>query len=45
MVVELSKVVVSEPSEDSVDSDRPDVVVKLPGNVLGEPSEETVDSD
>ena len=44
MVVELSKTVVWEPSEDSVDSDRPDVVVKLPGAVVGESSEETVDS-
>ena len=34
-----------ELSEDTVGSDRPDVVVKLPGTVVGEPSEETVDSD
>ena len=45
MVVELSRTVVLEPSEDTVDSDRPDVVEKLPGTELGETSEETVDSD
>ena len=45
MVVELSRTVVWEPSEDIVDSDRPDVVVELPGNVVGETSGETVDPD
>ena len=45
MVVELSRTVVWEPSEDTVDSDRPDVVVELPGNVVGETSGETVDPD
>ena len=43
--MELSKTVVWEPSEDTVDSDRLDVVVNLSGTVVGEPSEETVDSD
>ena len=45
MVVELSSTVVWVPSEDTVDSDRPDVVLELPGTVVGEPSEETVNSD
>ena len=45
MVVELSRTVVWEPSEDTVDSDRTDVVVELPGTVVEDPSEETVDSD
>ena len=34
-----------ELSEDTVDSERTDVVVKLPGIVVVELSEETVDSD
>ena len=45
MVVELSRTVVWEPSEDTVDSDRTDVVVELPGPAVGDPSAETVDSD
>ena len=45
MVVELSRTVVWEPSEDTVDSDRTDVVVELPGTVVEEASEETVDPD
>ena len=45
MVVELSRTVVWEPSEDTVDSDRIDVVVELPGPAVGDPSAETVDSD
>ena len=45
MVVELSRTVVWEPSEDIVDSDRPDVVVELQGPAVGDPSVETVDSD
>ena len=45
MVVELSRTVVWEPTEDSVGSVGPDVVVELPGTVVGEASEETVDSD
>ena len=45
MVVELSRTVVWEPSEDAVDSDRTDVVVELPGTVVEEASEETVDPD
>ena len=45
MVVELSRTVVWEPSEDTVDSDRPDVVVELQGPAVGDPSVETVDSD
>ena len=45
MVVELRRTVVWEPSEDTVDSERTDVVVKLPGIVVVELSEETVDSD
>ena len=45
MVVELSRTVVWEPSEDTVDSDRTDVVVELPGPAVGDPSTETVDSD
>ena len=45
MVVELSRTVVWEPSEDTVDSDRTDVVVELPGPVVGGPSVETVNSD
>ena len=45
MVVEFSKTVVWEPSEDIVNSDRTDVVVELPGTVVGELSEETVGSD
>ena len=45
MVVELNRTVVWEPSEDTVDSERPDVVMKLPGTVVAEVSEETVDSD
>ena len=43
MVVELSRTVVWEPSEDTVDSERSDVV--LSGTVVGEPSVETVESD
>ena len=31
--------------EDTVDSDRTDVVVELPGTAVEDPSEETVDSD
>ena len=31
--------------EDTVDSDRTDVAVELPGTVVEDPSEETVDSD
>ena len=34
-----------ELSEDTVDSDRTDVVVELPGTSVEDPSEETVDSD
>ena len=45
MVVELNRTVVWEPSEDTVDSERPDVVMKLPGTVVAEVSEETVGSD
>ena len=45
MVVELSRTVVWEPSEDTVDSDRSDVVVELQGSAVGDPSVETVDSD
>ena len=45
MVVELSRTVVWEPSEDTVESDRTDVVVELPGTVVEEASEETVDPD
>ena len=45
MVVELSRTVVWELSEDTVDSDRTDVVVELPGPAVGDPSAETVDSD
>ena len=45
MLVELSRTVVWEPSEDTVDSDRTDVVVELPGPAVGDPSTETVDSD
>ena len=45
MVVELSRTVVWEASEDTVDSKRPDVVMELPGTVVGEVSEETVGSD
>ena len=45
MVVELNRTVVWESSEDTVDSDRTDVVVELSGTVVGEASEETVDSD
>ena len=45
MVVELNRTVVWEPSEDTVDSGRPDVVMKLPGTVVAEVSEETVGSD
>lgn len=37
-------IVVWEPSEDTVDSDRP-VVVELPGPVVWEPAEDTEDSD
>ena len=44
MVVELSRTV-WEPSEDAVDSDRPDVVVELPVTLVRELSEESVDSD
>ena len=36
---------VGEPSEDIVDSERPDVVMKLPGTVVGEASKETVGSE
>ena len=45
MVAELSRTVVWEPSEDTVDSDRTDVVMELPGTVVGEASKETVGSD
>ena len=45
MVVELSRTVVWEPSEDTVDSDRTDVVVELSGPAVVDPSAETVDSD
>ena len=45
MVVELRRTVVCEPSEDTVDSERPDLVMDLPGTVVGEVSEETVGSD
>ena len=34
-----------EISEDTVDSDRTDVVIELPRTVVGEASEETVGSD
>ena len=34
-----------KPSVDTVDSDRPDVVVELPGTVVWELSEDTVDLD
>ena len=44
-MVELSGTVVWEPSEDTVDSDRPDVVVELQWPAVGDPSVETVDSD
>ena len=45
MVVELRRTVVWEASEDTVDSDRTDVVVELPRTAVEDPSEETVDSD
>ena len=45
MVVELNRTVVWEPSEDTVDSDRTDVVVECPGTVVGETSVETVYAD
>ena len=45
MVVELSRTVVWEPSEDTVDSDRTDAVVESPGTVVGETSVETVYAD
>ena len=45
MVIKLPGTVVGEASEETVDSDRPDVVEKLPGTVVGEPSEDTVGSD
>ena len=45
MVVELSRTVVWEPSEETMDSDRTDVVVELSGTVMGEASEETVGSN
>ena len=44
-MVELSRTVVWESSEDTVDSVRTDVVVEPSGTVVGEASEETVDSD
>ena len=44
-MVELSRIVDWEPSEDTVDSDRTDVVVELPRTAVEDPSEETVDSD
>ena len=44
-MVELSGTVVWESLEDIVDSERPDVVLELPGPVVGEASKETVDSD
>ena len=44
-MVELSWAVVLAPSEDTVDSDRSDVVVELQGSAVGDPSVETVDSD
>ena len=45
MVVDLSRTVVWEPSDDTVNSERADVVVELPGTLVGETSEEAVDSD
>ena len=45
MVVELRRTVLWEASEDTVDSERPDVVMELTGTEVGEISEETVDSD
>ena len=44
-MVELPGTVVGEPSEETVDSERTDVVVELPQFVVGEASEETVGSD
>ena len=44
-MVVLSSAIVWEPSEETVDSDFPDVVLRLPGTVMGEASEETVGSD
>ena len=44
-MLELNRTVVWELSEDTVDSDRTDVVVELPGTVVEEASEETVDTD
>ena len=43
--MELPGTVVGEPSEETADSDRTDMVVYLPEVVVGEASEETVDSD
>ena len=44
-MLELNRTVVWELSEDTVDSDRTDVVVELPGTGVGEASKETVGSD
>ena len=45
MVVELSRTVVWESSEDTADSVKPDMVVELQGPEVGDPSVKTVDSD
>ena len=44
-MLELNRTVVWELSEDTVDSDRTDVVVELSGPAVVDPSAETVDSD
>ena len=44
-MLELNRTVVWELSEDTVDSDRTDVVVELPETGVGEASKETVGSD
>ena len=44
-MVELPGTVVGEPLEETVDTERTDVVVELAEYVVGEASKETVDSD
>ena len=44
-MVELPGTVVGEPSEETVDLERTDVVVELTESVVGVASEETVGSD
>ena len=43
-MLELNRTVVWGPSEGTVDSDKTDVVVELPGTGVGEASKETVGS-